>query len=180
MLWAAFCVGFFGFMRSGEFTCPSLEAFSLDMLSPGDVAVDSYQNPSYVTVTLRQSKNDPFAAGVTIHLGRTGTPLCPVTALLGYLAQRPPSRGPLFISADCLGTGLYTIYGWVYRRQEWTQLLDRSSYSRNKGRAERLNDHGVRELEIYCLPALHSVTWTAIGRGIHLTRALIHDIFKFT
>ena len=100
MLWSAFCVGFFGFMRSGEFTCPSLEAFSPDMLSPGDVAVDSYQNPSYVTVTLRHSKNDPFAAGVTIHLGRTGTPLCPVTALLGYLAQRPPSPGPLFIFTD--------------------------------------------------------------------------------
>lgn len=41
MLWAAFCLGFGGFMRVGEFTCPSLCGFSPDMLTPGDVAIDS-------------------------------------------------------------------------------------------------------------------------------------------
>lgn len=39
MLWAAFCLGFFGFMRSGEFTCPSTNSFSPDMLTHHDIAM---------------------------------------------------------------------------------------------------------------------------------------------
>ena len=100
MLWAAFCLGFFGFMRSGEFTCQSLDAFSADMLLPADIAVDSHSSPSYIPVFLKQSKNDPFGAGTTLHLGNTGGPLCPVAAMLGYLACRPATLGPLFIFRD--------------------------------------------------------------------------------
>ena len=100
MLWAAFCLGFFGFMRSGEFTCPSLEAFTPDMLSPGDIAVDSHTSPSHLTVQLKRSKNDPFGVGTTLHMGATGYVVCPVMAVLGYLAIRPPTQGPLFIFAD--------------------------------------------------------------------------------
>ena len=100
MLWAAVCLGFFSFMHAGEFTCPSLHAFSADMLSVRDIAVDSLRQPSRMEVTLRRSKTDPFGAGITLHLGATGCNLCPIAALLGYLAVRPPSPGPLFIFED--------------------------------------------------------------------------------
>ena len=86
MLWAACCTGFFGFLRSGEFTCQSHRAFRSTMLSPQDVSVDSHQNPRAVSIHLRQTKADPFSAGVTIYLGRTDHVICPVMALLGYLA----------------------------------------------------------------------------------------------
>ena len=52
----------------------------MDMLSPHDVLVDSHISPSYVTVIIRGSKNDPFAFGAKRHLGRIGLPLCPVSA----------------------------------------------------------------------------------------------------
>ena len=52
----------------------------MDMLSPQDVLVDSHISPLYVTVVIRRSKNNPFAVGVKLHLGRTGLPLCPVSA----------------------------------------------------------------------------------------------------
>ena len=71
MLWAACCLGFFGFLRAGEFTCPSWQAYTSEMLSPRDVTVDSHDSPSIVSVLLRRSKTDLFGAGVTIHLGRT-------------------------------------------------------------------------------------------------------------
>ena len=58
MLWAAFCLDFFGFMCSVEFTCPSWSDFTVDMLSPQDVSVDSHISPSYVTVVIRHCKND--------------------------------------------------------------------------------------------------------------------------
>ena len=100
MLWAAFCLGFFGFMRSGEFTCPSMAAYTSDMLSPQDVAVDSHTAPSHMTVLLKRTKNDPFAVGTTLHLGATGRAMCPVTSMMGYLAIRPQGPGPLFIFKD--------------------------------------------------------------------------------
>ena len=100
MLWAAVCLGFFGFLRAGEFTCPSLHAFTSDMLSAQDISVDSLTHPSRMEVTLRRSKTDPFGAGVTLHLGATGCALCPLAAMLGYLAVRPSSPGPLFIFKD--------------------------------------------------------------------------------
>ena len=47
--------------------------------------------------TLRGSKTDPFGVGCTLFIGRTNSSICPVTALLAYLAIRPPSPGPLFV-----------------------------------------------------------------------------------
>ena len=100
MLWAAFCLDFFGFMRAGEFTCPSRQAFLPHMLTPADISVDSHSSPTIMAVHLRQSKTDQFGAGMTLYLGRTGDKLCPVAAVLAYLAIRPSSAGPLFICAD--------------------------------------------------------------------------------
>jgi len=100
MLWAACCLAFFGFLRCGEFTCPCLGAYSPTMLSPTDIRVDSHVNPQCLAVHLRQSKTDPFGAGVTLYLGRTGEVLCPVTSVLAYLAIHQATPGPLFIFRD--------------------------------------------------------------------------------
>ena len=101
MLWAAFCLGFFAFLRAGEFTCPSQERFdSSSMLAVGDISVDSHTNPRCLSVKLKRSKCDPFGAGVLVHVGRTFLPLCPVAAVLSYLAVRPSSPGPFFIYED--------------------------------------------------------------------------------
>ena len=100
MLWAAFCLGFFGFMRAGEFTCPSLDAFSPLMLSAADIAIDSHSRTFFMTVRLRQSKTDQFGAGVTIHFDRANSVLCPVAAVLAYLAIRSQTPGPLFVFSD--------------------------------------------------------------------------------
>ena len=100
MLWAAFCLGFFGFMRSGEFTCPSTADYTPDMLSPSDVSVDSHSSPSILSIFLKRSKTDPFGAGLSIYLGQTHDILCPVSAVLTYLTIRPTTPGPLFIFSD--------------------------------------------------------------------------------
>ena len=100
MLWAAFCLGFFGFMRSGEFTTSPSHRLDECTLSVTDVSVDSRQNPQVLTVLLRRSKTDQHGNGTHLHLGRTGTSLCPVSAVLAYLAIRPSSPGPLFVFQD--------------------------------------------------------------------------------
>ena len=70
------------------------------ILSVSDVSIDSRQNPQVLTVFLPRSKTDQFGTGNYIYLGRTGTPLCPVAAVLAYLSICPSTPGPLFIFHD--------------------------------------------------------------------------------
>ena len=100
MLWAAFCLAFFGFMRAGEFTYSPRESPLDGTLLVSDVRVDSRDNPQVVVVFLKTSKTDPFGTGAHLYLGRTGAVLCPVVAVLGYLAIRPKHPGPLFVFED--------------------------------------------------------------------------------
>ncbi len=98
MIWAACCLGFFGFLRCGEMTVPSYDPSC--HLSYRDLAVDHQDKPNTIKIRIKASKTDPFRKGVDIFLGRTGTDLCPVTALLNYLCARGSSQGPLFVFAD--------------------------------------------------------------------------------
>lgn len=92
-------------MRAGAFTVPHLREFDpAASLCLGDVALDDRQNPSMLRVILKQSKTDPFRKGVSIYLGRTHVDLCPVLAVLAYVAICPAVCGPLFVFKD----GLYS------------------------------------------------------------------------
>ena len=78
MLWAACCLGFFGFLRSGEFTAPEDGEFDPGQhLSFSDVAADSLVDPRVLSIKIKQSKTDPFRLGVTIFVGKTDSSLCP-------------------------------------------------------------------------------------------------------
>ena len=101
MLWAAACLGFFGFLRSGEMVAPSEKEYDpLSHLCFSDIRVDSHSSPSLIQVTIKASKTDPFRQGVTLYIGATGDQLCPVTAVLSYMVARGSSPGPLFIWED--------------------------------------------------------------------------------
>ena len=47
-----------------------------------------------------QHNISPYRLGVTIHLGRTDSVLCPVAALMAYLVVRGKGKGPLFRFED--------------------------------------------------------------------------------
>eukprot|EP00731_Ephydatia_muelleri_P018367 Em0011g407a len=97
MLWAAACLCFFGFLRSGEVVVPSESVFDPQShLCFEDVATDSRHAPSFIQVTLKTSKTDPFRKGVTLTIGSTGADVCPVAAVLNYMAKRGSAPGPLF------------------------------------------------------------------------------------
>ncbi len=101
MLWAAFCLGFFGFLRAGEFTLLNDKAFDPEAhLTAGDIAIDSHTAPTLMRVTIKMSKTDPFRHGAHLFIGATLDDLCPVTAMLVYLACRGSSPGFLFKFAD--------------------------------------------------------------------------------
>jgi len=115
MMWAACCLAFFGFLRSSEFTTPSQKEYDPAVhLTVKDLAVDKKSDPRLLRVVIKQSKTDPFRLGVTLFLGKTSSPICPVEALLPYIAVRGGKPGPLFILED----------GRMLTRQLFSTLLD--------------------------------------------------------
>ena len=90
-------MAFFGFLRAGEITVPSLKEYDPEgHLSVGDVALDSQTDPAVVTVHIKESKTDPFRKGVYVYLGRTENDLRPFTAISAFLAVRGAEAGPFF------------------------------------------------------------------------------------
>ena len=134
MMWAACCTAFFGFLRCSEFTTTSPNEFDPAVhLSINDIAVDNRNSPSLIRVTIKQSKTDPFRKGVHIFLGRTGKAICPVTAILPYLAIRGNTEGPLFTMKE----------GRPLTRQVFGSELTR--ILRNAGlQADQYNTHSFR------------------------------------
>ena len=79
MLWEAMTLAFFGFLRIGELTCNSTFDPKLHLMN-------------------RDITFMPFRQGQTIVIGKTNSPLCPISAMVAYLNSRPLSSdsGPLF------------------------------------------------------------------------------------
>ena len=104
MMWAACCLGYFAFLRAGEFTTQSNSHFKPEChLTPADISVDSHTNPSVMRIHLKQSKTDQLRVGIDLFVGRTFNDLCPVAAMLAYLSIRGQTVGPLFrIEGQCL------------------------------------------------------------------------------
>ena len=80
---------------------PSNSAFDDEThLCHGDVTVDSTSSPRVIKVLLKASKTDPYRLGVSVYLGRLGTLLCPVAAVLSYMVKRGTGAGPFFVFED--------------------------------------------------------------------------------
>jgi hypothetical protein len=93
MFWAACCTAFFGFLRVSELTCPG------PFIPSRHLALEDLQfvSTGHFRLRLKSSKTDPFGEGCTVLLGPSGGTVCPVKALLRYLAIRGSLPGPLFI-----------------------------------------------------------------------------------
>ena len=86
LLWAVSTVCFFGFLQAGELTLKANEQFDASShLTFEDVATDNRVNPTFIQLTLKTSKTDPFRNGANITIGVTGDKICPVSALFSYL-----------------------------------------------------------------------------------------------
>ena len=129
LLWAACCLGYFGFMRSGEFTFSHNSAYP-PAIQASDMAVDSHDSPSLVKVTLWRAKSDPFGKGINLFFGKTNTPICLVAGLLHYMAVRPrgESSAPLLNHSD--GTPLTRDqFVRMVRKMLRMANIDQSAYS---------------------------------------------------
>ena len=113
LFWAACCTGFFGFLRSGEFTTTTSSFNPQLHLAVSDVKTDRHENPSVLFLRIKCSKTDPFRKGHVIRLGVSGTPICAVKALLQYLKLRGGEAGPLFRHRNGLPLTRSTLTSWL-------------------------------------------------------------------
>ena len=105
MMWAACCLGYCAFLHCGEFTAFHPQKH----LEVGDVAVDDYQEPTMLSIFLKQSKTDQDRAGVKLIVGRAHQDICPVAAVLAYVAVRAKrTTTALFVQKD--GTHYQELY----------------------------------------------------------------------
>ena len=115
MLWAACCLGFFGFLRVGEFMVNSTFDPSIH-LTVQDLQEDVEVNPSSLCVCIKSSKNDLFPQGSFIYLGRAlsnfGHPgiFTSLRALIWFPVHRHPwsafnSFSSVFLHPVCVTGG---------------------------------------------------------------------------
>ena len=93
-VWAALTLAFHAFLRASEFTSPTTSTYS-PRRHP--LRRDIHQEASYLTITIKPSKGDPFRAACTLPVTATGTATCPVRAMRRFLSQSNyPASRPLF------------------------------------------------------------------------------------
>ena len=100
MLKAAVLVAFFGLLRSAEYCCPTIKLQNPTVhLQYRDIDVDYVSG--VIKMSIKASKTDPFKTGAVVRICRTGSDLCPFSALITLLGIHPTLTGPLFVFEDC-------------------------------------------------------------------------------
>ena len=97
MIWASFCLAFFGFMRISEFTCNGSFSSNIHLTVSDVVFQPSFDQPTHMQVFLKSSKTDQFREGITLTIGKSGSVICAVDSMKQYLSRRKPPTGPLFV-----------------------------------------------------------------------------------
>ena len=93
LTWAAYCTGFFGFLRCGEFLLPDGAQFDPSThLFLADLAFAGSSYQGVIRLRIKAFKTDQGRVGTTIVLASTGKDICPVLALLDYLESRGVHR----------------------------------------------------------------------------------------
>ncbi len=99
--------------------------------------MDSRDSPSYLEVSIKASKKDVFRKGVTVVLGRMGADVCPVAAILSYMALLKPGAAshptPFFSFSD----------GSPLTKERWVREL-REALSSAGVKADHYAGHSFR------------------------------------
>ncbi len=105
MLWAVACCCFFGCLRVGEALTPDGVSFDEKAhLTWEDVVLEDAPRPGWIRLCIKESKTDRLRTGVMVTLYSREDELCPVRAVLLFMAARGRGPGPFFADED--GKGL--------------------------------------------------------------------------
>ena len=175
MLWAAMCLCFLASYVQVKQWLQTKQSSILPSIKHAyaNIAVDSVSKPTYLQINIKQSKTDPFRLGIKVIVGRTRNELCPVAAVLSYMALRGPGSGPLFRFKN--GKPL-TRSSFVAKLRETLEVagVDCSGYSSHSfriGAATTAASRGIQDSLIKTMGRWQSiayqlyVSWCIRGEG---------------
>ena len=98
MIWAAFNLAFFAFLRCSEFTYAGVHKFyqHFDLCTDCIAFRPNLASPQRITVHLKSSKTDISRQGQSLTIADTSSALCAVAAMQKYFLLARPQQGPLF------------------------------------------------------------------------------------
>ena len=98
MIWAAFTLAFFAFLRCSEFTYPGVHSFnsSFNLTTDCITFSPSLACPQRLLISLKSFRTDSFRQGQSLVDTRCSSLLCPVTAMQRYFLLTHPPLGPVF------------------------------------------------------------------------------------
>ena len=169
MIWAACCSAYFGLLRVSEFTTPSPDYTnpSRDLML-SDVSLDSHTSPQKVRHTMKQSKTDQFKQGTYVYLGKTDHRVCPVMALVQYLAKRGGKPGPLFMLPNNKSLTRKTFCAALNKAFQELEMNPRTynTHSFRIGAATSVKQAGISDSLLKTLGKWKSNTYQKIRKAI--------------
>lgn len=118
MLWAAFTLAFFGFLRCSELTCNGQFDRNVHLTREDIAFFPNITTPDHMKVCIKKSKTDPFRKTSTITIARAQSNICAVAATRDFLLQTPDysPQSPMFkfkdgtpLSRRALASNLHTL-----------------------------------------------------------------------
>ena len=135
-----------------------------------------------IQVTIKQSKTDPFRQGCKLCLGKTGANICPISAILPYLATRGSCQGPLFILDDgiYLTRQLFASQLSAVLEQAGIDSKGYNTHSFRIGAATTAKEKGISDVHVKMLGRWRSDAYQLYIRTpqqqlAQLTRQLVTD-----
>lgn len=118
MLWAAFTLAFYGFLRCSELTCNGQFDRNVHLTREDITFIPNITKPSHMEVRIKKSKTDPFRQTAIITIAKSPSNVCAVSAVREFLLQTPGSnphgflfhfKDGTFLSRRTLASNLHTL-----------------------------------------------------------------------
>ena len=118
MLWAAFSLAFFGFLRCSELTCNGQFDRNVHLTREDFAFFPNIVSPQHMKVRIKKSKTDPFRQTSTITIAGSQSNVCAMAATRDFLLQTPDCspQSPMFqfkdgapLSRRTLASNLHTL-----------------------------------------------------------------------
>lgn len=154
MLWAVACTCLFGCLRAGEALAPERGEFDPEAhLGWEDVQLDEAASPKWIRLKIKESKTDRLRKGAFVTLPRTDAELCPVLAVLKFMADRGEGPGPFFSERGGKGLTRRDFVNEVRRALAQSGMPDAgiSGHSFRIGAATAAAESGASEEEVKAL-----------------------------